>query len=51
PLASVVIRPPLNWLTTFLSYIDIPIATGFGERRNLIIIHTTDVIVAVGGEY
>lgn len=32
-------------------YIDIPIATGFGEGRNIIIIRTADVIVAVSGEY
>lgn len=32
-------------------YIDIPIATGFGEGRNIIIIRTADVLVAVSGEY
>jgi uncharacterized protein (TIGR00725 family) len=32
-------------------YIDIPIATSFGEARNLIIIRTADVLIAVGGEY
>jgi uncharacterized protein (TIGR00725 family) len=31
--------------------IDIPIATGFGEGRNVIIARTADVIIAVGGEY
>lgn len=32
-------------------YIDIPIATGFGEGRNIIIIRTADLLVAVSGEY
>ncbi len=32
-------------------YIDIPIATGFGEGRNVIIVRTADLIIAVGGEY
>lgn len=32
-------------------YIDIPVATGFGEGRNVIIVRTADVIIAVGGEY
>jgi hypothetical protein len=32
-------------------YIGIPIATSFGEARNLIIIRTADVLIAVGGEY
>lgn len=32
-------------------YIEIPIATSFGEARNLIIIRTADVLIAVGGEY
>ncbi len=31
--------------------IDIPIATGFGEGRNVIIVRTADVLIAVGGEY
>jgi uncharacterized protein (TIGR00725 family) len=29
----------------------IPIATGMGEARNAIIIHTCAVVIAVGGEY
>ncbi len=33
------------------SYIDIPVATGFGEGRNVIIVHTADVLIAVSGEY
>jgi uncharacterized protein (TIGR00725 family) len=32
-------------------YIDVPIATGFGEGRNVIIIRTADAVIAVGGEY
>ncbi len=32
-------------------YIDIPIATGLGHARNVIIAATSDVLVAVGGEY
>jgi uncharacterized protein (TIGR00725 family) len=32
-------------------YIDIPIATSFGEARNLIIVRTADILIAVGGEY
>jgi uncharacterized protein (TIGR00725 family) len=33
------------------SYIDIPIATGFGEGRNLVIIRTADILIAIDGEY
>jgi uncharacterized protein (TIGR00725 family) len=32
-------------------YIDIPVATGFGEGRNVIIVRTADVLIAVYGEY
>jgi len=32
-------------------YIDIPIATGFGEGRNVIIARTADALISVGGEY
>ncbi len=32
-------------------YIDVPVATGFGEGRNIIIVKTSDLIIAVGGEY
>jgi len=31
--------------------VDIPIATGFGEGRNVIIVRTADLLIAVGGEY
>ena len=33
------------------SCVDIAIATGLGEARNLAIIRTSDVLVAVGGSY
>jgi hypothetical protein len=32
-------------------YIDIPVATGFGEGRNVIIARTSDALIAMGGEY
>lgn len=32
-------------------YIDIPVATGFGEGRNVIIARSADVLITVGGEY
>lgn len=32
-------------------YIDVPIATGFGEGRNVIITRSADALIAVGGEY
>jgi hypothetical protein len=32
-------------------YIDIPIATSFGEARNIIIVRTADLLIAVGGAY
>ncbi len=32
-------------------YIDIPVATGLGIGRNVIIARTADALVAVGGEY
>ena len=33
------------------TYIDLPVATGFGEGRNVIIIRTADALIAIGGEY
>jgi hypothetical protein len=33
------------------AYIDVPIATGLGIGRNVIIARTADAIIAVGGEY
>lgn len=32
-------------------YIDIPIATGFGEGRNIIIVRSADGFIAIGGEF
>ncbi len=32
-------------------FIDVPLATGFGEGRNVFIVRTADVLIAVGGEY
>lgn len=32
-------------------YIDIPIATGLGIGRNVIIARTADALIAIGGEY
>lgn len=32
-------------------YIDIPIATGFGEARNIIIVNSSDSIIAIGGSF
>jgi uncharacterized protein (TIGR00725 family) len=32
-------------------YIDLPIATGLGEARNIIIVRTAEVLIAVGGGY
>lgn len=32
-------------------WVDIPIATGLGEARNIIIVRTAQAIIAVGGEY
>lgn len=32
-------------------YIDVPIATGFGEGRNVFIVRTADALIAIGGEY
>ena len=32
-------------------YVDLPIATGFGEGRNVIIVHSCDGIIAISGQY
>ena len=32
-------------------YVDVPIVTGLGEARNLIIVRSADAVIAVGGEY
>ncbi len=33
------------------SYIDIPVATGLGEGRNLLVIRNSDVVIALPGKY
>ncbi len=33
------------------TWIDIPVATGMGEARNVVLVRTADVLIAVGGEY
>lgn len=33
------------------AWVDIAIATGMGEARNLILVHTAQALIAVGGEY
>ena len=33
------------------AYIDVPIATGLGEGRNLVIVRAADLLIAVDGEY
>ncbi len=32
-------------------YIDVPVATGFGEERNVFIVRSADALIAIGGEY
>ncbi len=32
-------------------YITVPIATGFGEGRNVLIVRSADALISVGGEY
>jgi len=32
-------------------YVDIPIVTGLGEARNIIIVRSADALIAVGGKY
>jgi len=32
-------------------YVDIPIVTGLGEARNIIVVRTAQAVIAVGGEY
>jgi len=32
-------------------YIDIPIITGFNHARNIIVVRSSDVLIAVAGEY
>ena len=32
-------------------YVDLPIVTGLGEARNVVVVRTSQALVAVGGEY
>jgi len=32
-------------------YIQVPIVTGFGDGRNVLIVRTADALIAIGGEY
>lgn len=32
-------------------YLDIAVATGMGEMRNMIVVHSADVVIALAGEF
>ncbi len=32
-------------------YVDIPVVTGMGHGRNVIVVHSSDAIIAIGGSY
>jgi uncharacterized protein (TIGR00725 family) len=42
---------PTSSTTDANEYVDIPIATNMGHARNVIIAHTADALVAIGGGY
>jgi hypothetical protein len=42
---------PTNSISSANPFVDIPIATGLGEARNVIIIRTAQVIIAIDGRY
>jgi hypothetical protein len=42
---------PGNHRDSANQFITVPIATGLGEGRNLLIIRTSDLLIAIGGEY
>ncbi|WP_333655656.1 TIGR00725 family protein [Dissulfurispira sp.] len=42
---------PQSYKSDANPYIDVPVATGFGEGRNVIIVRSADALIAVGGEY
>ncbi|HID32343.1 MAG TPA: TIGR00725 family protein [bacterium (Candidatus Stahlbacteria)] len=42
---------PTNSTSSANPYVDIPIATGLGEARNVIITRTADVLIAIDGRY
>ena len=37
--------------TTANPYVDVPIVTNLGHARNVVLCHTADLIVALGGQY
>jgi uncharacterized protein (TIGR00725 family) len=37
--------------TTANPYVDVPIVTNMGHARNVVLCHTADLIVALGGQY
>lgn len=42
---------PGNSVTTANPYVDIPIVTGMGEARNIIIIRSVQAVIAIDGEF
>ncbi|MFQ5825100.1 MAG: TIGR00725 family protein [bacterium] len=42
---------PGNQKTEANSFVDLPIVTGMGDARNIIIVRTSNVVIAVDGEY
>lgn len=42
---------PGSLATTANPYVDLPIVTNMGHARNVILCHTADLIVALGGHY
>ncbi len=42
---------PTNHKIDANEFVDIPIVTGFGEARNIIIVRSADAVIAVGGKY
>ena len=42
---------PGNHRDSANQFITVPIATGLGEGRNLLIVRTSDLLIAIGGEY
>ena len=32
-------------------YVDVPVATGFGVGRNIVLVRTADALIAMGGQY
>ncbi len=37
--------------TSANDYVDIALPTGLGEMRNMLVVHASDVVIAVGGEF